>query len=263
MRLSLARLKQGKLSPFTQNVSRSLEEIPIHICQFVPHHTKAFVDAKLPAQSPTQHNNYEHPNQTLQHFKKTLTSHIKAPGMPRQPLRVTNPDPISSPNPPSQPLPSSQQDPQPFEILIHHQYLDGTELRYETIQTGVWEAGETSWGPEVVVYQSEHMHAVEYQTPSPPQSRGQGCLNELAIQVHALPGNYGSDSPAYLLKVPREPVDVEGAIVPARASTYTAAPAELDGRNMEPDGQVIEPGEQITETSQAARTEPQQANVPM
>jgi hypothetical protein len=262
MRLSLARLKQGRLSPFTQNILRSLEEIPIHICQFVPRNTKAFVIAKLPAQSPTQHNDFENPNQTLHHFKKTHKSYIKASGMPYQPYRVINAAPIVSSNFSNQPLPSSQQDPQPFEFLIHHQYLDGTEIRYETIQTGVWEAGETSWGPEVVVYQSEHMHAVEYQTPPLPQSRGQGCLNELVNQVHALPGNYGSDAPAYLLKVPREPVDKGGVIVPLPSNTHAAMPVELDGQNMEPDGQVVETGEQITESSQAARTEPQQANVP-
>jgi hypothetical protein len=182
--------------------------------------------------------------------------------MPYQPYRVIDAAPIVSLNFPNQPLPSSQQGPQPFEFLILHHYLDGTETRYETIQTGVWEAGEASWGPEVVVYQSEHMHAVEYQTPSPPQSRCQGCLNELANQVHSLPGNYSSNAPAYLLSVPREPVDAGSAIVPALASTYVATPVELDGQNMEPDGQVIEPGEQITEPNQAARTEPQRSSAP-
>lgn len=173
--------------------------------------------------------------------------------MPYQPHRVTDAAPTVSF--PTQPLPSPQEGPQPF--IIFHQYLDGTLVRYETIQTGVCEAGVASWSPEMVVYQQPG-----HRTPSPPQSRNQGCLNELAIQVHSLPGNYGSSAPAYLLEVPREPVDEGGAIVPAPADTSAATPVELDGQNVDADGQIVEPGEQISDLSQAARTEPQRANAP-
>lgn len=253
MRPPLKILKQGRLSLSTHNVVGSLKKIPIDICQSVPYNTKASADAKLPTPLPNEHNNHKHPLKHYPILKITNQNYIKASGMQNQPHRVTDAAPTVSF--PTQPRPSPQEGPQPF--IIFHQYLDGTEIRCETIQTAVCEAGVTCWSPEMVVYQQPG-----HRTPTPPQSRDRGCLNELAIQVLSLPGNYGSSAPAYLLEVPREPLDGGGAIAPAPVDARAAAPVELDGQNGDLDGQMVEPGEQISDLSQAARTEPQRANAP-
>ncbi|KAG9205042.1 hypothetical protein G6514_009501 [Epicoccum nigrum] len=155
-------------------------------------------------------------------------------------------------------LPSSQQGPQTFLIL--HQYLNGTGVFFETIQKGTWEAGVTRWDREVVVRPPERPS--EHQTPPKPQSGDQGCLNELASQIHSFPGHYGSTAPAYLLSVPREPVDAGSAIAPSLPNASAAAPVELDGRNMEPENQTVDPDDYIYEPSQAARIEPQRSSAP-
>ncbi|OSS51037.1 hypothetical protein B5807_04497 [Epicoccum nigrum] len=148
---------------------------------------------------------------------------------------------------PDQYLPSSQQGPQTFLVL--HQYLDGTEVFFETIQKGTWEAGATRWD-WVVVRPPERPS--EHQTPPKPQSGDQGCLNELASQIHSLPGHYGSTAP----------VDAGSAIAPSLPNASAAAPVELDGQNMEPANQAIDPDDYVYEPSQAARIEPQRSTAP-
>ena len=169
--------------------------------------------------------------------------------MHNQPHRAMDPAPAIYI--PYRPPPSPKNSPQPFFIL--HHYLDGTEIRYATIQAGVCVAGVTTWGPEMVVYQQHP----EHRTPSPPRSGDRGCLNDLAMQVHSLPGHYGPASPAYLLSVPREPVDTGRAIAPSPPSTYidASAPMELGGHDIEAGGQAIEPDGQITAPDQTVPTE--------